>query len=424
MLPLLPAALPAALPVARTAPEARGVLDALAAGGAEARFVGGCVRDALLGRPLRDLDIATDAPPGRVTELLRGAGLKVVPTGIEHGTVTAISGGRPFEITTLRRDVETDGRRAVVAFTDDWREDAARRDFTMNAMSLSSDGTLHDYFGGAGDARAGLVRFVGDPELRIREDVLRILRFFRFQAHYGRTSPDETGLRACASLAGLLPALSGERVRTELLRLLEAGDPAPVWRLMTEQGVLAPLLPEASDISRLEAMVGLERAEGRGEDRGEGRGPDALRRLAALLPDSLATAADVAERLKLSNRDRDRLGALAQPPVEVRPASDGTDNRRALRRVGAERFVDHVLMAAATQRLDHGAIEPAMALAATWRPVTFPLKGRDLLKRGVAPGPDLGRLLAGIEAWWEEHDYRPGRDACLGELDRRLGRAP
>lgn len=408
------------LPVPMTAPEARGVLEALAADGGEARFVGGCVRDALLGRPVRDLDIATDAPPGRVMELLRGAGLKVVPTGIGHGTVTAVSGGRPFEITTLRRDVETDGRRAVVAFTDDWREDAARRDFTMNAMSLSSDGTLHDYFGGADDARAGLVRFVGEPELRIREDVLRILRFFRFQAHYGRISPDAApdaaGLRACVALAGLLPTLSGERVRTELLRLLEAADPVPVWRLMTETGVLAPLLPEASDVSRLEAMVGLERAEG--------RAPDALRRLAALLPDDARTAAGIGERLKLSNRERDRLCALARPPAEIRPMSDGPVNRRALRRVGAGRFVDHLLMTAATQHLDRAAIEPAMALAAAWRPVTFPLKGRDLLRRGVAPGPDMGRLLAGIEAWWEEHDYQPGRDACLDELDRRLERAP
>lgn len=401
-----------ALPPALSVAAVGRVLDALARGGAEVRFVGGCVRDAILGRPVRDVDLATDARPERVTALLRAAGIGVAPTGIAHGTVTAVVDGTPIEVTTLRRDVETDGRRAVVDFTDDWREDAARRDFTMNALSLSPDGTVHDFFGGIADARAGRVLFVGDPEARIREDVLRILRFFRFQAHYGRGAPDAAALVACRRLAPLLPRLSGERVRAELLRLLEAPDPAPVWRLMVEEEVLAPLLPEAADLRRIEALVGLERTGA--------AAPDPLRRLAALLPGSAATALDVAGRLRLSNRERDRLVLLAEPPLAVDPASPDRGNRRALHRLGAERFVDLVLLEAAARRLGRAAIEPALAAAAAWRPVSFPLAGRDLQARGVPPGTGMGRLLKELEAWWEDRDYRPDRAACLAELERRL----
>lgn len=388
------------------------VLDALSRGGAEARFVGGCVRDTILGRPVRDVDLATDARPERVMELLRAAGVAAVPTGIAHGTVTAVVDGTPVEVTTLRRDVETDGRRAVVDFTDDWREDAARRDFTMNALSLSPDGIVHDFFGGVADARAGRVLFVGDPEARIREDVLRILRFFRFLAHYGRAAPDAAALAACRRLAPLLPRLSGERVRAELLRLLEAPDPVPVWRLMTEEGVLAPLLPEAAGLRRLDALTGLERAGS--------AGPDPLRRLAALLPRSGATALDVAARLRLSNRERDRLALLAEPPLPVDPASPDAGNRRTLHRLGTDRFTDLVLLEAAFRGLGREAVEPALAAAASWRPVSFPLAGRDLLARGIPPGAAMGRLLKDLEAWWEERDYRPDRDACLAELERRL----
>ncbi|HEV7369688.1 CCA tRNA nucleotidyltransferase [Arenibaculum sp.] len=402
-----------ALPPALSAAAVGRVLDALARGGAEVRFVGGCVRDAILGRPVRDVDLATDALPQGVMALLRAAGIGVVPTGVAHGTVTAVVDGTPVEVTTLRRDVETDGRRAVVDFTDDWREDAARRDFTMNALSLSPDGTVHDFFGGIADARAGRVLFVGDPEARIREDVLRILRFFRFQAHYGRGAPDAAALAACRRLAPLLPRLSGERVRAELLRLLEAPDPAPVWRLMADEGVLARLLPEAADLGRLDALAGLERAGG--------AAPDPLRRLAALLPGSAAAALDVAARLRLSNRERDRLVLLAEPPLAVDPSSPDRGNRRALHRLGAAHFADLVLLEAAARRLGRAAIEPALAAAAAWRPVSFPLAGRDLQARGVPPGTGMGRLLKELEAWWEDRDYRPDRAACLAELERRLG---
>ncbi len=244
------------------APATRAVIAALTARGAQVRFVGGCVRDALLGRPVTDVDIATPDEPGRVIELLETAGLKAVPTGVDHGTVTAVAFGRPFEITTLRHDVETYGRRARVAFTDDWTADAARRDFTFNAMSCSPEGRIHDPFGGIADLRARRVRFVGRAEDRIREDVLRLLRFFRFYAHYGAPPPDPEALSAARSLAPLLPTLSGERIAAETLKLLAAPDPAPVMGLMREQGVLAHVLPEAQRIDRLARLTAIETALG------------------------------------------------------------------------------------------------------------------------------------------------------------------
>jgi poly(A) polymerase len=241
-----------------TAPETVAVMAALSAAGGEARFVGGCVRDALVGRKVRDVDIATHEPPERVLNLLARAGIKAIPTGIKHGTVTAVIGARHFEITTLRRDVETYGRHAKVEYTDDWQADAARRDFTMNALFCGADGSIYDPFGGAADLRAQRVRFVGDPEARIREDVLRLLRFFRFHAHYGKPPPDAAALAACRSLAHLLPTLSGERICAETLKLLSAPEPADVIDLMGEAGVLANFLPEATRNDQLRALVALE----------------------------------------------------------------------------------------------------------------------------------------------------------------------
>ncbi|MGF1609026.1 MAG: CCA tRNA nucleotidyltransferase, partial [Kiloniellales bacterium] len=274
-----------------TASETRAVADALTAEGGEVRFVGGCVRDAVAGRPVKDIDIATADPPERVIALLEAAGLTAVPTGLAHGTVTAVSGGRPFEITTLRVDVETYGRHARVAFTDDWEADAARRDFTFNAMSCGLDGSLYDPFGGREDLTAGRVRFVGEAEARIREDYLRLLRFFRFQAHYGRAAPDPEGLAAARALAPRLESLSGERLRNELLRLLQAPEPVAVCRIMLASGVFAAFLPEARALERLAALIAVE-PDGRlpGEELSENEPPDALRRLAALLATDAAGA--------------------------------------------------------------------------------------------------------------------------------------
>jgi poly(A) polymerase len=386
------------------AAETRAVVAALAAGGQPVRFVGGCVRDGVLGRRVVDIDLATPEAPKRVMALLQAAGLKAIPTGIEHGTVTAVADGRPFEITTLRRDVTTDGRRAVVAFTDDWQEDAARRDFTINALSADPDGTVHDPFGGIADLQAGRVRFVGDAATRIREDVLRILRFFRFQAHYGRGEPDAAGLAACREHAALLPGLSAERIAAELLKLLKAGDAAGTVALMREAGILAPILAELTDIERLQGLQSLA----------EGAARDPVLRLAALLPDDPAVAGAVAERLRLSNADRVRLVTLAGPPEDCWPAADERGLRRALRRLGKDIVRDLGLLAAA--RGDGVGGRAALAAAASWVPVVLPVKGQDALDLGVPAGPRIGALIGALEAWWEEGDYRADRAACLDRL--------
>jgi poly(A) polymerase len=384
-----------------TEPAPRAVLAAL---GGAVRFVGGCVRDALLGRAVGDIDIATPLEPDVVMRRLDAAGIKAVPTGLAHGTVTAVVPPRHFEITTLRRDVETDGRHARVAFTADWAADAARRDFTMNALFLDADGNVFDPVGGLADLRAGRVRFVGDAATRIREDVLRVLRFYRFHAHYGRGDADDAARAACRALAHLLPTLSGERVAAELLKLLAAPDPLPALRLMQTDGVLIELLPEARRLERLAALVPLEPS------------PEPLRRLGALIDD----AATVAERLRLSAAQRDRLLGLAAPPWPVHLDGDARSQRRALHHLGAEGYRDIVLVRAA----ESGAAARArtlLALAESWRPIEFPLKGRDVTALGVAAGPEIGRVLAEIEAWWEEGDFRADRRACLDALRKRVG---
>lgn len=396
-----------------TSPKTRAVLAALDVGGIEVRFVGGCVRDALLGRKIADVDLATAAPPERVMEYLRKAGLKVVPTGLSHGTVTAVSGGVPYEITTLRHDVETDGRRAVVAFTDDWQADAARRDFTMNALSLEPDGVLHDPFGGVADLRAGRVRFVGDPRQRLTEDVLRLLRYFRFYAHYGRPPPDEEALAACRDMAHMLPRLSAERVRVELLKLLAAPDPAPVILLMRDEGVLEHFLAQATGIDRLARMVAVESELGLS---------DPLRRLAALLPVQADTARHLAQGLRLSNKEQDRLVAMSSPPVPLSPDLDGPARRRALYAVGHEAWPDLVLCAWAggLAEPDDAGWRSLLAEAANWPRPRFPLTGQDVKKLGVEEGMAVGKLLRAAESWWIGGDFTADRDECLSWLARQV----
>jgi len=386
-------------------PATRKVLAALEAGGKPARFVGGPVRDALLGRPVLDIDIATPEPPDRVMALLAKAGIKTVPTGLAHGTVTAVEKPRHFEITTLRRDVETDGRHATVAFTDDWAADAARRDFTMNALFLDGEGEVYDPLGGLPDLKAGHVRFVGDPETRIREDVLRILRFYRFIARYEKGEPDRAGRAACQALAHLLPGLSVERVAVELLKLLGAPDPLPVLRIMVEDGVLPILLPEAVNLRRLTELLPLEPTA------------DPLRRLAALL-DGGGEA--LGRRLKLSNEQAARLGAMTDPAWPVDPGEAEPGQRRALHRLGPSLYRDLLLLRVAeTGGKDRMA--PLLAGAEAWQAKVFPLRGADLLKAGVPPGPEVGRVLAAVEAWWEENDFQPDRAACLARLAELRG---
>ncbi len=376
------------------------VLAALTAAGTPARFVGGCVRDSVLGRAVNDIDIATAAPPETVMALLADAGIKVVPTGLAHGTVTAVVEHHHFEITTLRRDVETDGRHAKVAFTDDWAADAARRDFTMNALYLDVDGEIYDPTGGLTDARQGRVRFVGDPAGRIAEDYLRILRFFRFHAHYGRGEMDRAGLAACRALASGLRRLSGERVRDELLRLLAAPEPTVVLHLMADGRILGEVLPEATRIDRLAGLLIVD------------DGVDPLRRLAALVAGDGATLTAAAGRLRFSNRQRDRLLAAAGPFAAADPAAA----RRLLYRIGAEAYRDRLLLAWA-EAPSEARLEPLLAVADDWRQPIFPLGGKDVIALGIERGARVGDLLAAVEDWWVEGDFQAGRADCLARLE-------
>ncbi|WP_035723643.1 CCA tRNA nucleotidyltransferase [Fodinicurvata fenggangensis] len=369
------------------------VLEALGAAAVEVRYVGGCVRDSLLGRFLSDIDLATPAPPERVMEVLQAAGVKVIPTGLSHGTVMAVVRGQPFEITTLRRDVETDGRRAVVAFTDCWRADAARRDLTMNALSCDPEGWLYDYFGGLEDLEAGRVRFIGDPAVRIAEDYLRLLRFYRFLAHYGRTRPEETALRATAEAAPQLATLSGERIRVELLKLLAAPEPENTLTLMAEQGILPHLLPDRLDIASLGRLRALELAA------------DSLLRLAALLPAAPEAVERTSQRLRLSRVETSRLAALCQADAFKRYPPDTLELRRALHERGPQLVADQLRVIAA--RLDEPLSDDVMARVDNWTPKPLPIKGRDLLADGFEKGPALGRLLSQLEDWWLEQDRKP-----------------
>jgi poly(A) polymerase len=403
-----------------TAPETVAVMAALAAAGGEARFVGGCVRDALLGRKVSDIDIATHEPPERVMNLLARAGIKAIPTGIRHGTVTAIVGARHFEITTLRRDVETYGRHAKVEYTNDWHADAARRDFTINALFCGVDGRIYDPFGGLADLRARRVRFVGDPDSRIREDVLRLLRFFRFYAHYGSPPADAAALAACRRLAHLLPTLSGERVCGETLKLMKAPEPAGIIELMRENGVLPHVLPEATRIDRLRALVAIE--ESLGSELVAGVHP--IRRLAALLDGSERSALAVAKRLRLSNAERDRLVGLASD-ADLSPGLPESTRHRLIYRYGRDRYRDLVLVRWADAVA--GASSPNCAPDEGWRELLragtrwaaprFPLRGRDAVRLGVPPGPAVGRLMAALEDWWIAGDFQADRATCLAKLE-------
>jgi poly(A) polymerase len=386
-------------------PATTAVLGALSAGGAEARFVGGSVRDALLGRPIGDIDIATRAPPERVTELLEKRGIKVVPTGLAHGTVTAIAGipSRHFEITTLRHDVETYGRRARVAFDADWAADAARRDFTINAIFLAPDGTIDDPVGGLTDLRASRIRFVGDPATRIAEDVLRLLRYYRFEARFGTGGGDPGARAACRAAAHLLSRLSAERVAQELVKLLETTDPTRALHMMREDRVLDVILPEARRIDRLQQMIAIE------------RNPDPLRRLAALIEVDAAGADIVAERLRFANSWRDRLHGLA-PPWLLDPQGNHAAQRQALYRLGAERYRDHALLIAAEGGMARDRLTELLDAAQEWTPPVFPLSGHDVTALGIPPGERVGKLLDTLHDWWVAGDFTADRDSCLIRL--------
>ena len=351
------------------------------------RYVGGAVRDELIGLAVNDIDLATRIRPEEVVERLEAAGIKAVPTGIEHGTVTAVSEGQPVEITSLRRDVATDGRRATVAFTDDWQEDAARRDFTINALSAHPrTGAIFDYFGGLDDLAARRVRFIGEPLARIAEDHLRILRFFRFHARFGSGAPDAEALAACTARANDLMALSRERIADELLKLLGLPDPAPTVAIMLDRAILKPVLPEIEShaLAILKRLLAAER-DAKIE-------PDALRRFSALLPPDPLLAEKIAARLKLSNKARKRLACAADRQLGANPEALAY-------RVGMECAVDRLLLAG----------EPARAVSVTqWRMPKLPIGGGTLIARGVPEGPAVARTLRQIEDRWIEAGFTQG----------------
>jgi poly(A) polymerase len=385
------------------------LLDVLNADGEEARAIGGAVRDALIGKEPVEIDVATTAPPPDVIRRVERAGFKAVPTGIDHGTITVVIAGRPFEVTTLRQDVETFGRKATVRFGRDWRADAERRDFTMNALSVSPDGTVHDYVGGLADLEARRVRFIGEAATRIAEDYLRILRFFRFHAAYGEGPPDPAGLHAAIVAREGLEKLSRERIRMELIKLLQAPHAVATLEVMAEAGILGPVLGAVPLIASLANMTRLEEALKLGRD--------PMRALAALAVQIVEDAERLWQRLRLSNAEHEQLQAMGDRWWRITAMMDARAARVLLYHLGREHYIDRVLLAWA--RSGAAPIDAEWRQLATlptrWKAPRFPLKAADLIKRGLERGPDLGRALKAAELAWIGADF-PRDPAILAAI--------
>jgi tRNA nucleotidyltransferase/poly(A) polymerase len=387
-------------------PETQRVFGALTAPGVETRAVGGAVRNALLDGAVKEIDFATTALPEQVMSLAREAGLKAVPTGIEHGTVTVVADGVPFEVTTLRRDVETFGRHATVAFTKSWEEDARRRDFTINALYAGSDGAVFDPLGGYADLVAGRVRFIGNAEARIKEDYLRILRFFRFNGYYGNGPLDAEGLRAAVSLRTGLDRLSAERVSAELKRLLVAPRAMAAVEALFDYGLLPALLGGVPRLERLKRLIAIEAALG--------RDPHAMVRLAAVAVFVAEDAERLAARLRLSNAEQGLLALGAADHAEA-GLPDEAAAKRALYRLGPEAFVAYVLLAWADAGApsDEAAWRSVLGLPDRWRAPVFPLRGADIVAIGDVEGPEIGLILRRLEAEWVGGGFALSREALL-----------
>jgi poly(A) polymerase len=387
--------------------------------GEEARVVGGAVRNTLIGEPVGDVDIATTAPPDEVIRRVEQAGFKAVPTGIEHGTVTVVADSRPHEVTTLREDVETYGRHAKVAFGRDWKRDAERRDFTINALSVTRDAVIHDYVGGLRDLEARRVRFIGDPPARIAEDYLRVLRFFRFHAAYGQGAPDPAGLAACIAARGELDRLSRERVRMEMFKLLVAVAAGPALAVMADAGLLesvlggVPLIASFANMTKIEAALDLA--------------PDAVRRLGALALFIDEDADRLRERLRLANAEHQRLYSMADAWWRIAAETAEQDGCALLYRLGRERFTDRVLLAwsRAPAGLADTAWHELARLPERWSAPSFPLRAADFLKRGVARGPKLGAAMRAAEEAWIAVNFptEPASLAAIADAAARHGKA-
>ncbi len=378
-------------------PRLQEVLRVLSVGG-ETRVAGGAVRNALLGVAVADVDLATTHLPADVMRLCTAAGFGVHPTGVDHGTVTVAHKGAAYEVTTLRKDVETDGRHAVVSFTQDWAEDAARRDFTMNAMYCDASGKIYDFTTGYEDVRKHKVRFVGDAATRVREDYLRILRFFRFQAWYGKAAADAAGLAACVKLKTGLKTLSAERMRQELLKILAAPRALSILKLMAETGILKLIIPHTEDwrvFGRLPA--------------------DAILRLFVLARDPQS----LKPLLRLSNADVARMDLMRAAPV-LTPALSEAERRRILYQIGGAAWGDAVLLSHARSRArrEHAEWAHLLDLPQQWPCPTLPVKGSDLIEAGFSPGPQIGQCLAALEDWWVASDFTSTRADLLGRSVR------
>ena len=395
-------------------PEILKVFEAFQTAGQDVRAVGGCVRDSLLNRPVTDVDMATPALPDEVMQLAETAGLKAIPTGLAHGTVTVVSDRQPFEITTLRKDIETDGRHAVVAFSTDWEEDAARRDFTMNALYLDKSGRLTDFFGGVADARAGRVRFIGKPSDRIKEDYLRILRFFRFDAHYGKTPIDPEALADCKAHASGLKELSGERVQTEFLKLLEAGRSPTYAQLLNETGASDAIFGWKLDFEAAKRLDGFQMEH-------YTRFPAAAFLAVLVAPDAVGAA----DRMKLSNALRAEVLSYLDMPLPSNLASSEEARRMLFYKHGANNALLAVMVQGALERheLAWTELEEIAWAAKDWSAPRFPVTGQDVLEAGLSPGPAVGETLRLLEDWWCLRAFEPDRAALLTKLDQ-LVQAP
>ena len=404
-------------------PEIKAVLAAITKNGKEARFIGGCVRDALLKKPVTDIDIATPETPDQITSLLENAGIKAVPVGIEYGTVMAVINRQSFEITTLRKDIKTDGRHAEVEFTEDWRQDAARRDFTFNTISATPDGMIYDYFNGIQDLADQAIRFVGRAPERIDEDRLRILRYFRFIATLGMRGESKMEFQACIDRAPALKELSAERIKSELFKILDSTMQLDVVALMYNHGVLKVILPYVTSPERLRQLAWLETSA----IKFECVRPDPLRRLAALVATDEQGTVEITEALKLSNAEHQRLTSMIAPQWEADWQISNNDLRATLYRVGAATVIDLVLLEWAGMLVASSTglgevqdgwvriIDTAdQALSGGY--ITFPLKGQDVLDLGVIPGPEVAELLGQVEEWWQAEGCHADREACLEKL--------
>lgn len=391
-----------------TSQEIKEIFDAL--GKENTRFVGGCIRNALIGKEITDIDIATSLVPEETIKRLKTSKIRVIPTGLKHGTVTAILNRKNFEITTLRKDVECDGRHAKVAFTDDWKEDAARRDFTINAMSCSLDGKIFDYFGGLEDLDKRLIKFVGDAEQRCKEDYLRILRFFRFFAYYGHMPMDKESLKACQSQAGNISGLSGERIQAEMLKLFLADNLLEAISVMHTKHILQYALPiENLNFDRLEKLIIAEE-----ENKIK---PNNIRRLAALIKTDGLTknqTENLSDKWKLSNKDKKLLQNLSLSKIEISPDSQEIDNKKLIRKLGSDIFTDLILIG--WNKNYNTQYKAILKLAKEWKPPVFPVNGGDMQKLGVPSGEKLGKMLKKADKWWEDNNFIPDKEAIINYI--------